>query len=588
MNKIKVIILLLFGFIWSSCEKKSQTDDTVKVVKEFNAYFDNTTVPILWKEDDRISVYDGSNTSVFGIVSGQGTETAVFKGELEDSEYYYALYPYSEAAYFQKGCISGSIREEQTDSDGKLVHAFAVAEGSDMVFRCVNSWIRVNLVNVDQGKDISRIKVSSESAHLAGGYDIRFATDDYSLVPSKAASTSVTLYVEETGDDSDFILSVFPGEYEDLIVSVLYDDDTFSQMHIQPFMLDAGAEHEVEVDCSSSEELDSIHDPFGIIETVKPDGSVLASYRNKYGMVVEEYEGGIRLLQREYALKSVLDNDIYSLDGVLDKYTYVPDRIHGSDYNQCTESRVTYVNRSGSELSIYSVIPQNVAGPTPFVVSIHGGGWHSGDPATFMKAESKFFASKGYAVFRIQYRLMDEVSSNREQLEDIADAVAYIRENAAGFNIDPDTYAYIGGSAGGQLALISGINDADCSAIVPLYAVYDVKGFYEFLTQIGQKTGYEKEALFFSMDTAEEFSELTPCMAVRSGMPPVLVIHGTGDSTAPYGFCEDFMDKMDKAGNSYETRIFDCYEHSFTGQGASSAYEDVQFTILDFFEKTLK
>lgn len=183
---------------------------------------------------------------------------------------------------------------------------------------------------------------------------------------------------------------------------------------------------------------------------------------------------------------------------------------------------------------------------------------------------------------------MDKVSSNREQLEDIEDAVAYIRAHAEDFNIDPDSYAYIGGSAGGQLAVISGINDMDCSAIVPLYAVYDVKGFYEFLGQIGQKTGYEEEALFFSMDKEEEFVKYSPCLAVRSGMPPVLVIHGTGDSTAPYSFCKDFMDKMDKAGNQYETRIFEYYEHNFTGKGASSVYEEVQFAIFDFLEKTLK
>lgn len=586
MNKLGVILILLSGFYSVSCEKKSHDGNTGRVVKEFNACFTDARESMMWKADDRISVYDGKAVSCFDIVSGQGTDMAVFKGEVTENLYYYALYPYSEDASFIEGRISGSLQNEQTCSEGRTVHAAAVADGNDMAFKCVNSWLVVSLANADPAKQALRVKISSDSGYLAGDYDIAVSADDLELSASENSDRSVTLLIGESREE--FPIAVFPGEYDDLTVSVLFDDNTFAQMRLKPFSLDPGSDYNIEVDCSAAKGIDSIHDPFGIIETVKPAGALLASYRNKYGMIVDEYEGGIKILKRDYALQTVLGQKFHSIEGLLDKYTYVPDRIQNSDYEQCTESQITYENRAGAELAIYGVIPENATGPVPFIIWIHGGGWHSGDPATAMKNESRFFASKGYASFRVQYRLMDKVSSNREQLEDIEDAVAYIRAHAEDFNIDPDSYAYIGGSAGGQLAVISGINDMDCSAIVPLYAVYDVKGFYEFLGQIGQKTGYEEEALFFSMDKEEEFVKYSPCLAVRSGMPPVLVIHGTGDSTAPYSFCKDFMDKMDKAGNQYETRIFEYYEHNFTGKGASSVYEEVQFAIFDFLEKTLK
>lgn len=313
----------------------------------------------------------------------------------------------------------------------------------------------------------------------------------------------------------------------------------------------------------------------------------LETFRNRYGHVLEKRNDGTVRLKREKALTEVLGDRLSTISGLYDRYVYIPEKISPESYG----SRSFTVNYKetgtpGDSLRLEIELPLSSAGPVPFIVWIHGGGWHGGSPES-MRNESRFFANEGFASFRVQYRLRPEAMTNEEQLQDIADAVSFIKKNAAEFNVVPDSYVYIGGSAGGQLALLSGIRDKDCSGIVPLYAVYDIKGFYDFLLKIGQNKGLGQEIKdFFCMDT-DEYVRYNPCDAVCSGMPPVMVVHGTGDSTAPYSHCEEFMAAMDSIGAVYEKHVFELYEHNFTGRNASDAYEEVQLSILEFLDNVL-
>lgn len=309
------------------------------------------------------------------------------------------------------------------------------------------------------------------------------------------------------------------------------------------------------------------------------------TYRNRYGHIVERYENGRLELKREKALEKVLGNELFAIPDLYVKYRYSPDRIGAGEYASKSFT-VNYKEsgESGDSLRIEVELPVSSEGPVPFLVWIHGGGWHGGTPEA-MKNESIYFADKGYASFRVQYRLRPAAGTNEDQLRDIADAVAFIKRNAEKFGIDPDSYVYLGGSAGGQLAVISGINDKACSGIVPLYAVYDIRGFYDFLMEIGQKKELEKELSdFFSMDEPDKYSRYNPCDAIVEDMPPVLVIHGTGDSTAPYSHCEKFISRMEDSGNRCDVHTFRFYEHNFTGKNNSDAYEEVQLSILSFLD----
>lgn len=90
----------------------------------------------------------------------------------------------------------------------------------------------------------------------------------------------------------------------------------------------------------------------------------------------------------------------------------------------------------------------------PAVIMIHGGGWRSGNKSQ-MKFIGKEIAAKGYSCFAIEYRLSLE-AKYPEGVIDIKNAIKFIKDNAAKFNVDPNKIAVLGCSAGGQMAALIG------------------------------------------------------------------------------------------------------------------------------------
>nr|WP_315238346.1 alpha/beta hydrolase [uncultured Flavobacterium sp.] len=90
----------------------------------------------------------------------------------------------------------------------------------------------------------------------------------------------------------------------------------------------------------------------------------------------------------------------------------------------------------------------------PAVIMIHGGGWRSGNKNQ-MKAMAQEIASKGYSCFAIEYRLSLE-AKYPEGIYDVKNAIKFIKDNAAKFNVDPNKIAVLGCSSGGQMAALIG------------------------------------------------------------------------------------------------------------------------------------
>lgn len=97
--------------------------------------------------------------------------------------------------------------------------------------------------------------------------------------------------------------------------------------------------------------------------------------------------------------------------------------------------------------------------PVPAIVMIHGGGWRRGD-VDDMEKFARRAAASGFAVFNITYRLAPE-HKFPAQLEDVRDAVRWLRSRAADYRIDPDRIGAWGYSAGAHLAMLLGTLDED-------------------------------------------------------------------------------------------------------------------------------
>ena len=95
----------------------------------------------------------------------------------------------------------------------------------------------------------------------------------------------------------------------------------------------------------------------------------------------------------------------------------------------------------------------------PAVLAIHGGAWRGGDKA-WGEPFAKELCPFGYVVFSINYRRSSRPNGTwPAQIEDVQEALRYVRANADRFGIDPDRIASLGMSAGGHLATMVALRE---------------------------------------------------------------------------------------------------------------------------------
>ena len=122
----------------------------------------------------------------------------------------------------------------------------------------------------------------------------------------------------------------------------------------------------------------------------------------------------------------------------------------------------------------------------PAVLQIHGGAWVLGSKDEQGIPLLNHLASCGWVGFNVDYRLSPRAKFP-DHLVDCKKALAWIREHADEYGVDPDFIVVTGGSAGGHLCALMaltqndpqfqpGFEDADTSlqAAVPFYGVYDL------------------------------------------------------------------------------------------------------------------
>ena len=95
--------------------------------------------------------------------------------------------------------------------------------------------------------------------------------------------------------------------------------------------------------------------------------------------------------------------------------------------------------------------------PTPVMVSIHGGGFSSGNKAVSPDLLEECLKS-GISVAAITYRLSGEAAAPAQFL-DSARAIQFIRSKAKEWNLDASRIAASGGSAGAGISLWLGFHD---------------------------------------------------------------------------------------------------------------------------------
>lgn len=212
----------------------------------------------------------------------------------------------------------------------------------------------------------------------------------------------------------------------------------------------------------------------------------------------------------------------------------------------------------------------------PTVMYIHGGGWVFGD-RTGAVPQLLPYLQKGWNVVNVEYRMAGQAQAPAA-VEDVRCALRWVYRNAAKHNFDTGRIIVTGHSAGGHLALMTGMLtdndgfDANCpaepsfgekplkvAAIVNWFGISDVA---DLLSGADRRT-YAIEWLGGQPDRMAMAKRVSPLTYVHAGLPPIITIHGDADPTVPYSNAVRLHEALDKAGDVNQLVTIPGGKHGF-------------------------
>lgn len=252
------------------------------------------------------------------------------------------------------------------------------------------------------------------------------------------------------------------------------------------------------------------------------------------------------------------------------------------------ERNIVYetVNEHKLTLDIYK---NKKSGLRPTLMVIHGGGWIKGE-----KEDELFFQPYfdwGFSVVNIEYRLA-KVALAPAAVEDSVCALNWLINNASKYNFDTRKIVLTGFSAGGHLALTTGMMpdvtkfNHNCSdskltkvaAIVNWSGITDVNDLL-----VGRNQKYFAVQWFGNRSSSREMEiakNVSPINFVRKNLPPILTIHGEKDNFVPYSHAIRLHQALRQAGTVNQLFTVKGAEHgSFSKAQKKQIYANIKLFL---------
>ena len=236
-------------------------------------------------------------------------------------------------------------------------------------------------------------------------------------------------------------------------------------------------------------------------------------------------------------------------------------------------------NNYESKLDIYK--RRDVATPQPTLIWIHGGGWTGGAKESAVMSLMPWF-EMGWNVVNVEYRLA-RISPAPAAVEDCLCALRFVAAQARTYQIDTSKLVVSGDSAGGHLALTTGMIpesaglDRQCPG-APLPKVAAIIDWYGITDVVDLLDGPNRKAYAVqwlgSLPNREEIARrVSPLTYMVPGLPPVLSIQGDADPTVPYSHSVRLQEALDKVGVAHQLVTIPGGKHgNFTPEERTTIY----------------
>lgn len=299
---------------------------------------------------------------------------------------------------------------------------------------------------------------------------------------------------------------------------------------------------------------------------------------NRYGLDLVLDGNGYQLKDE----KKIRELNVFNPDSVpADMYIpYTNARLYikEGEYHQCITKTFTYKTYPGYELKLAVDLPIKHEGKLPFMVWIHGGGWHMGD-YNGHSLQSRYLASHGIAGVRISYSLLTQGATFKDTWQDIQDALAYIKSHADELGLDPARFGFAGHSAGGHLSAYAAMRIPETKLLISFNGIYDlvhtVPGFVPST----------RHDAYFGLSSVEDRTYASPITFVHSGAPFCVLTYSSGDFLIDKQQIVSFEEALKQKNVKYEIIEKDYYAHS--AFVATDLYEPMLMKVLILARKYL-
>ncbi len=186
------------------------------------------------------------------------------------------------------------------------------------------------------------------------------------------------------------------------------------------------------------------------------------------------------------------------------------------------------------QLDFYSV---KAVSKKPCVVIIHGGSWSGGDDKQLPELNS-YLARRGYQVASIDYRLAPDYK-NPQSVEDVKNAIQYLKINAKKLQIDTNHFVLLGRSAGAQVALLAAytLKNENIKGVISYYGPADMIWGYAVPSNpmvLNSRQVMEDYLGGTYKQVPANYAASSPILQVNAQSVPTLLIHGKNDVLVAY------------------------------------------------------
>jgi acetyl esterase/lipase len=194
----------------------------------------------------------------------------------------------------------------------------------------------------------------------------------------------------------------------------------------------------------------------------------------------------------------------------------------------------------------------------PVIIFVHGGYWDTGSKDDYLFLADTFIA-EGYAVVIPNYRLVPTVTFPA-YIEDIAQAVAWVFDNASEYNFDLSRITLMGHSAGAHMAALVAFDERYLAAFgysnTALHSFIGLAGPYNFLPL--DPGDVRAQA---ALGPPEGYPLTQPINFVQGTEPPAFLATGLADRTVDPQNTLSMAARISEAGGRVQLMAYEGINH---------------------------